>query len=151
MKKIYYWSSWGYKVLSAVLFSFFISMTILLTGWRDSPKDRIGALIAGGIVCLYFGFALFLSFYVRIVINEDKRIMKFRFFFRNANINFENIRDIEIDVKNSLDEKKYCFVWIRVFKGKDFRLPEYARLFKKCKSVELTCKKVEELKQYLKI
>ena len=146
MKKSIYWSSIGYKVLSLILSVFFaIITTVLFVHKNEIP---LGACFISLTIFLFCAFCCFLIFNDRIVVDLDKKILML-YRLKRMVIEIKDIKAIEIDTTNSIDENKYCFVWIKLLDGTNYRLSEYASLTKKAKAVEITQQKIEILTQYL--
>ena len=146
MKKIFYWSSIGYILLSSILSALLCALTVVLFIFRDELP--FGAICLSCSIFLFCCFSCFLSFNHKIIVDLDKQVLILSSFKRKF-IDLKNIRNIEIDTTNSIDEKKYCFVWIRTFDGADYKFPEYSTLFKKRQAVAITRQKITLLKQYL--
>jgi hypothetical protein len=146
MKKVLYWSSIGYILLSSILSALSCVLTIVLFHYRKELP--FGAIFLSFILLLFCCFSCFLSLNHKIIVDFDKQVLVLSSFKRKC-IDIKNIREIEIDTTNSIDEKKYCFVWFRTFDGADYKFPEYGLLFKKHQAVAITQEKISLLKQYL--
>ena len=146
MKKILYWSSIGYILLSSILSALLCVLTIILFTFREELPS--GAIFLSFILFLFCCFTCFLSLNHKIIVDLDKQVLVLSSFKRTY-IDIKNIRKIEIDTTNSIDEKKYCFVWFRTFDGADYKFPEYSVLLKKHQAVAITQEKITLLKQYL--
>ena len=145
MKKNIYWVSIGYLMLSLVLSIFFGLLTTVLFVFKDEVP--VVALCFSIVLFLFCIFCSFLSFNHKIIIDLNRKILIFRCLKQKV-IKMANIKAIEIDTKNSVDKDKYCFVWIRLFNGEDYRWSEYSCLLKS-KAVAITKQKIEIINEYL--
>ena len=145
MKKNIYWSSIGYLMLSLVLSIFFGALSTILLIFRDEAP--VVAVCFSIVLFLFCVFCVFLSFNHRVTIDLNKKTLIFCS-LKHKEINIGNIKAIEIDTANSIDKDKYCFVWIRLFDGEDYRWSEYSCLLKN-KAVAITKQKIEIINEYL--
>lgn len=145
LKKIIYFTSNGYKILSLVLSIIMISLTAILIVFCSQIWYAIFFSIWVVGVCL---FSCFICFNHRIIIDLKHNKLKICN-LRTVIINISEILDIYVDTKNSVDNYKYCFVIFMLRNGESVKLSGYSALYKHS-AVAITKQKVEVLKELIK-
>ncbi|MCI8476434.1 MAG: hypothetical protein HFE42_05245 [Clostridia bacterium] len=145
-RKIFSLTSIGYKILSIILSLFMTAISVVLVVYiKDMPWY---ALLFSISVLIFLIFAVFLCFNHKVVIDENKRLLKLCN-VKTTVISLKEITNIEISTDKSLDDKKYCYVLIYTKDGRYFKTSEYSTLIKS-KAVEITKNIVSEINTYLK-
>ena len=148
MKKTVYWSSIGYKVLSILMVIFFAFITVFIFVNISEAEAPITTICLSMTILLFFVFCCFLSFKQRIILDTEGGVLILSSLKRKV-IDLRDLKEIEIDTNNSLDKKRYCFVWFKLLNGTNYKWPGYTCLIKPRKAVEITRQKINDLLQYM--
>ncbi len=131
----------GFKILAVTLTIVFVSLTILLFFFINqaywyailfSCLLTIGA-IAILVICCLNSLSI-----------DEKSEELIIFTYKKHRIKLDIIYKIYVDTADSIDDRKYCFIAIKLKDGTEIKVPRYATL-RKSKAVELTRLKVSRL------
>lgn len=138
-------TSGGYKILCIFLSAVMVALTILLiVFYKQVPWLAVFFVSCVALICI---FACFLCFNHRIIIDQNTKSIKIHA-LKTTTIYFADIQSIKVDVSNSVDQRKYCFILFELKNGDIFRTSEYTTLFKN-KAVSITQKKVKLLNEMI--
>lgn len=143
-KKSFSLVSNGYKLLAFILTLCLISLTItfivFLPIWY--------AILFSTLASAFCFFALILCFRIRIVVDR-KNNQLFVYNIKSRRIDLHTLRSIEVDTKDSINDKKYCFIIFKLNDGSFYKTGGYSTIIT-YKAVFYTHKIVNELLNYLK-
>lgn len=146
--KKYSLSSLGGKVLTILLLFFFMSITIVLFVYHSQVS--FWGIFFSVIATLISLFGTFLSFFNGIKIDYRNNTLailtlKIKYFA------LQDLSDITVSTKNSIDPKKYCHIVFTLKNGKEYKINGFLSVIKYRdveKSIQLVDKLNEDLQLY---
>lgn len=140
-------TSLGFKLLSLFLTLIFIGLTCaLMLFYTHVPWF---AIVFSILILAFCSFSCFLCFNHCVIVNTKSNLLFIKS-LKTIKINISEISQIKIDTKNSIDDRKYCFIEVILKDGTIYKTSEYSTL-KKNNAVQLTKRKIDELNDILKL
>lgn len=140
-------TSLGFKLLSLFLTLVFIALTCTLILFYSHVPWY--AIVFSILILVFCSFSLFLCFNHCIIVNTKSNLIIIKS-LKTIKIDISEISQIKIDTKNSIDDRKYCFIEVILKDGTIYKTPEYSTL-KKINAVEITKRKIDKLNDILKL
>lgn len=122
-KKTFSLVSVGYKILSVLLSSIFICLTAVLFYFKAVWYAIVFSCVIT-LICLVATLLCFLNKIVLDLANRQIQVCS----LKKYKFNLDELESIMVDVSNSVDKKKYCFIVIKTTGGTDLRISGFACL-----------------------
>lgn len=146
MKKTISLASCGYKIISLIFNVVVLAVLIVLIIF-NSQVPWYGFLMIS-IVCIFSAVGSYACFVHKIKINLIGNLLKV-YAFKIFSIRITDIREIKVDVQNSVNSKKYCNIVFELQNGESVITSGYLSLLHPNKSVEITKEKIAIINELL--
>jgi hypothetical protein len=139
-------TSIGYKILIIILTVAIFTLDIIFFIYS---LPLYGCIFLTCVLMLLL-FGCYLFFKNKIIFKPNQKQLKVNAIFVKK-LNLEDIYDIKVDVSNSINDKRYCFIVILMKNGQIYKFSGFSSLCKKNSAVKITEEKIKFLKEQMKL